>query len=227
MNFKILIADNDENVIRKLKDLLTLKGYTVRVASSGSEVLKISNDEIIHLIITEVNLPDVNGLSLCKDLRVNGFTHPILFFTDNTSDTYPLIALEIGAQDYIKKTSNINELIARVDLQLKSQFKREISKKFKIKDLEIDLERRTVTLNGKVKELAPKEFQIFFKLAQSPKKVFSREELLLDIWGFSSAINTRTLDIHIGYLRKKIEDDPTRPKLFRTVRGVGYCLEID
>lgn len=227
MDFRILITDSDAEVVASLESVFKAKGYIVYIATNGQEAYKIATNELIHLIITEVNLPDLDGFSLCKTLRAEGFTNPIIFLTDKESETYAIIGLEIGAQDYIRKPLKINEVIARVELQLKTHAVKEVNKKIKLKDLEVDIERRTVTYRGKVNELTPKEFQVLYKLVQSPKKVFSRKELLAGIWGINSLASTRTLDIHIGYLRKKIEEEPNRPKLFRTLRGVGYYLEVD
>ena len=227
MDFKILIADSNTEATLGLKGIFKTKGYIIYTATNGDEAYKIATNELIHLIITEINLPGLDGFSLCKTLRAEGFINPIVFLTDKESETSAILGLEIGAQDYIRKSLKINEVIARVELQLKTLLSKAANKKVMIKDLEVDIERRTVTYRGKINELTTKEFQVFYKLAQSPKKVFSREELLTGIWGHSSSSNTRTLDIHIGYLRKKIEEEPNRPKLFRTIRGVGYCLEID
>ncbi len=226
MDFTILITDADSEITSGLEEVLKAKGYKVLIARSGEQAYRIIKDELIHLVVMEVHLPDMEGFSLCKNLRAEGFTSPIIFLSDKESEIYAVIGLEIGAQDYIRKPFKINEVIARVELQLKNYIIKAVNKKIKIKDLEIDLERRIVTYNGRVKELTPKEFQILCKLAQCPQKVFSREELLSEIWGYDFVTNTRTLDIHIGYLRKKIEDEPHRPRLFRTVRGVGYYLEI-
>ena len=227
MDFRILIADGDTEVVASLESIFKAKGYIVYTATNGQEAYKIATSELIHLIVTEVNLSDLDGFSLCKTLRAEGFINPIIFLTDKESETYAIIGFEIGAQDYIRKPLKINEVIARVELQLKIHVAKEVNKKIKLKDLEVDIERRTVTYRGKVNELTPKEFQILYKLVQSPKKVFSRKELLAGIWGINSLASTRTLDIHIGYLRKKIEEEPNRPKLFRTLRGVGYYLEVD
>ncbi len=227
MDFRILIADSDAEVVSSLESVFKAKGYIVYTATNGQEAYKTATNELIHLIITEVNLPDLDGFTLCKTLRTEGFANPIIFLTNKESETYAIIGLEIGAQDYIRKPLKINEVIARVELQLKTHVAKEVNKKIKLKDLEVDIERRTVTYRGKVNELTPKEFQVLYKLVQSPKKVFSRKELLNGIWGINSLASTRTLDIHIGYLRKKIEEEPNRPKLFRTLRGVGYYLEVD
>ena len=227
MNFTILIADKDTEVTESLKNVLSAKGYKVYIAHNGQEAYQTTLKEYVHLIITEVDLPELDGFSLCKNLRAEGFLNPIIFLTEKEPEIYAVIGLEIGAQDYIRKPLKINEVIARAELQLKNYLTTAVNKKIKVKDMEIDLERRVVTYHGKIKELTLKEFQILCKLAQSPQKVFSREELLTEVWGFNHPTkNTRTLDIHIGYLRKKMEIEPNRPKLFKTVRGIGYYLDV-
>ena len=226
MEFSILIVDSDVEVIESLKNILNAKGYKIHVAHNGQEAYQITTKEYINLIITEVDMPTLDGFSLCKTLRAEGFLNPIIFLTDKEAEIYAVIGLEIGGQDYIRKPLKINEVIARIELQLKNHLTKSVSKKIKVRDIEIDLERRLVTCNGKVKELTLKEFQVLCKLAQFPNKVFSREELLAEVWGFHNPTSTRTLDIHIGYLRKKMEVEPNRPKLFKTVRGVGYYLDV-
>lgn len=223
MSAKILVVDNDGDTLGQLESSLTRSGNTLLKAKTGKEALEISRREQPDLLIMEVNLPELDGYSVCKTLRAEGFKNPIIFLTSRTSEIDAVIGLELGAQDFIRKPIALNELIARIEVQLK-KINKETANKIKVDDLEIDLEKRKVRYKGEVKSLSHKEFQLLYALAQSPNKVFSRNELLNNVWGWSQYGKTRTVDIHMGYLRKKFEDNPRRPALFQTIRGVGYTL---
>ena len=223
MSFKILLIDEDDGIVSMLEGSLSRSGYILVRSKSGKEGLELALKEHPDLIILEVNLPDLDGYSVCKTLRADGYKNSIVFLTNRTSEIDAVIGLELGAQDFIRKPVPLNELLARIEVQLK-KISREALNKIKIQELEIDLERRKVKHNGETKTLSHKEFQLLYALAQSPNKVFSRNELLNNVWGWSQYGKTRTVDIHIGYLRKKFEENPRRPRLFQTIRGVGYTL---
>jgi len=223
MNEKVLIADSDDDIVSSLEDSLSRNGVVVLKCKSGKEALEIGRHEQPDLIVLEVNLPELDGYSVCKTLRADGFKNSIIFLTSRTSEIDAVIGLELGAQDFIRKPISQNELLARIEVQLKKVNKEPINR-IKIEELEIDLEKRKVKYKGDVKTLSHKEFQLLYALAQCPNKVFSRSELLNNVWGWAQYGKTRTVDIHMGYLRKKFEENPRRPRLFQTVRGVGYTL---
>ena len=226
MNKKILLVDTDEEVIKQLEALLLMKNYELIVARDGEKAIDISTKQKIDLIILEVSLPELDGFSLCKLLRAEGYKTPIIFLTSKTSEISAVIGLELGAQDYIRKPVQAKELLARIDLQLELHDEyRKLDETSVIQGLEIDIEKHSVKHKGMERSLSLKEFQLLKTLAKNPGKVFSREELLQNVWGFSQCGKTRTVDIHIGSLRKKLEDNPRSPKLFKTVRGVGYYLD--
>lgn len=223
MSTKILIADGDDEVLAQLQSSLCRNGNEILTTKNGKEALDLSLKESPDLIILEVCLPELDGFSVCKSLRAEGFKNPIIFLSSKTSEIDAVIGLELGAQDYIRKPLAMKELLTRVEVHLKRN-KQERSNKIAVGGLEIDLERRKVRRNGEVKELTHKEFQLLYALAQCPNKVFSRNELLSNVWGWAQYGQTRTVDIHIGYLRKKLEENPRKPRLFQTIRGVGYTL---
>lgn len=223
MNEKILIVDRDDNIVNQLDSSFSRNGITLLKYKSGKEALEAIHNEKPDLVILEVNIPDLDGYSICKTLRQEGYKNPIIFLTSRTSEIDAVIGLELGAQDFIRKPISLNELLARIEVQLKKTSKEPINK-IKVEDLEIDLERRKVKFKGEIKTLSHKEFQLLYALAQCPNKVFSRNDLLQNVWGWSQYGRTRTVDIHIGYLRKKFEENPRRPRLFQTIRGVGYTL---
>ena len=228
MGNKILIIDEDDVSIVHLQESLAFRGYEVISCNNGIEGLQIAQREHPALIVLEVDLPGLDGYSICRTLRADGYINPIVFLTSRTSEIDAVIGLELGAQDYIRKPLQTKELLARIELQLKKYNNQIAEKKITIFDLEIDLERRRVKYKGQTKDLTHKEFQLLYALAQCPNKVFSRDELLSNVWGWSQYCETRTVDIHIGYLRKKFEENPRRPRLLQTIRGVGYtlCTEV-
>ena len=227
MNYKILIVDEDDDVHAQLQSTLSKNGYLLLSAKTGRQGLDIALKENPALVILEANLPELDGFSVCKSLRAEGFTSPIIFLTSKISEIDAVIGLELGAQDYIRKPLQTKELLVRVEVQLKKHQAQNLNKKITVQDLEIDIERRKVRHKGETKELTHKEFQLLYALAQCPNKVFSRNELLNDVWGWSQFGQTRTVDIHIGYLRKKFEDNPRKPKMLQTIRGVGYTLSTE
>lgn len=226
LNKKILIADEDEDIVSKLKDCLTLRHYEVFIAKNGKEAFTLATKEPIDLIILEVSLSELDGFSVCRLLRTEGVKTPIIFLTNKTSEISAVIGLELGAQDYIRKPVQIRELLTRIDIQLMKN-KVDIQRKIAVNDLEIDIDMRQVKRKGQVKELTNKEFQLLHALAKCPNKVFERNELLNQIWGYSRGTKTRTLDLHMGYLRRKLEENPRRPNLLKTIRGVGYYLSCE
>ena len=223
MNEKILIVDGDDNIVNQLDTSFSRNGVALLKYKSGREALEAIRREKPDLVILEVNIPDLDGYSICKTLRQEGYKNPIMFLTSRVSEIDAVIGLELGAQDFIRKPISLNELLARIEVQLKKANKEPINK-IKVEELEIDLERRKVRFKGETKTLSHKEFQLLYALAQCPNKVFSRNDLLQNVWGWSQYGRTRTVDIHIGYLRKKFEENPRRPRLFQTIRGVGYTL---
>lgn len=227
MNTNIHIADNDASMVEQLKSSLEKKGYTITTSNNGKETLEYTTKEKPFLLIMEASLPEIDGFSVCKTLRADGFNNPVVFFTERTSEIDAVIGFEVGAQDYIRKTVQLNEVLARIESQLKRFQNDSSNRKINISDLEIDLEQRKVKYKGALKDLTHKEFQLLYALAQTPNKVFSRTELLNNVWGWSQYGETRTVDIHIGYLRKKFEEDPRKPKMLQTIRGVGYTLIED
>ena len=226
MNARILVVDDDDSVLAQIENAFFRNGYSLIKAENGKAGLELALREKPDLIVLEVSLPELDGFSVCKSLRSEGYRNPIIFLTKKISEIDAVIGLELGAQDYIRKPLQINELLARVEVNLKKDNEQN-TKKILVKDLEIDLERRKVRYRGETRELTQKEFQLLYALAKCPNKVFSRNELLTNVWGWAQYGQTRTVDIHIGYLRKKFEDNPRKPTIFQTIRGVGYTFNTE
>lgn len=226
---KILIIEDDPNLLNALKYNLSKEGYPVITAVDGVEAVETTRREKPNLVILDVMLPKMNGFEVCRILRREMIV-PILMLTAKVEEIDKIVGLEIGADDYMTKPFSMRELLARVRAMLRRAGMAEplpADKKIllKVDDLEIDPARHIATLRGTTLELTPKEFALLVFLARNRGLVFNREQLLEKVWGYDYAGDTRTVDVHIRWLRKKIETDPQKPGYLITVRGTGYKLE--
>ena len=227
---KILVVEDDPNLLSTLKYNLQKEGYGVATAADGAEAIETARREKPELIILDIMLPKMSGFDVCRILR-REMTIPILMLTAKAEEIDKIVGLEIGADDYMTKPFSMRELIARVGAMLRRVRMAELSptdeKKtlLEINDLKIDLARHRATLRGTELELTPKEFDLLAFLTKNKGFVFNREQLLEKVWGYDYAGDTRTVDVHIRWLRQKIETDPKNPKRLVTIRGTGYKLE--
>jgi DNA-binding response OmpR family regulator len=229
MATKVLIVEDDLNLLTTLKYNLLNEGYHVITAVDGAQALETARSEKPELIILDVMLPKLSGFEVCRILRKE-MTVPILMLTAKTEEVDKIVGLEIGADDYMTKPFSMRELIARVRAMLrrtdmvKTQPATE-EEYLKIGDLEINTSRHQAFSKGSPLDLTPKEYDLLVFLARNRGIVFSREQVLERVWGYDYAGNTRTVDVHIRWLRQKIETDPAHPRNILTVRGAGYKLE--
>lgn len=224
---KILIVEDDRNLLDTLEYNFRKEGYGVVTAVDGVEALDAARREKPGLIILDVMLPKISGFEVCRILRKE-MTVPILMLTAKAEEMDKIVGLEIGADDYMTKPFSLRELLARVRAMLRRAKMMEMQPEeavLKVGDIELNIARHQVTVSGKMVELTPKEFDLLTFLARNKGFVFSREQLLEKVWGYDFAGDTRTVDVHISWLRQKIEDDATHPKYLVTVRGTGYKLE--
>jgi two-component system OmpR family response regulator len=226
---KILIVEDDQNLLATLKYNLIKENYSVVTAIDGVQALEITRREKPGLIVLDVMLPKLSGFEVCRILRKE-MTVPILMLTAKTEEVDKIVGLEIGADDYMTKPFSMRELLARIGAMLRRAEMARLQpvgaeKVLKINDLEIDSGRHKAFLKGTALELTPKEFELLSFLARNKGFVFSREQLLEKVWGYDYAGDTRTVDVHIRWLRQKIESNPAKPKRLVTVRGTGYKLE--
>ena len=225
----ILIVEDDPNLLTTLKYNLEKDGYAVTTAIDGAEAVETAQRERPDLIILDVMLPKMNGFEVCRILRKEMIV-PILMLTAKAEETDKVVGLEIGADDYMTKPFSMRELLARVQATLRRTRMGEVPPAeektlLRIDDLEIDIARHRASLGGVALELTPKEFDLLVFLVRNRGLVFNREQLLEKVWGYDYAGDTRTVDVHIRWLRQKIETDPQKPKCLITVRGTGYKLE--
>ena len=229
MTDKILVVEDDANLLETVRYNLRKEGYKVLTAANGEQSLAAARREKPDLIILDIMLPGLSGFEVCRILRKET-TVPILMLTAKADETDKIVGLEIGADDYMTKPFSMRELIARIRAMLRRARMTEPGPKestapTKIGDLEVDTARHRAVLAGKGLELSPKEFDLLAFLAKNRGLVFSREQLLEKVWGYDFAGDTRTVDVHVRWLRQKIEADAGHPRYLITVRGTGYKLE--
>ncbi len=227
--FKILIVEDDPNLLETLKYNLRKESYDVVTAVDGTQALEIARGEKPDLIVLDVMLPKMSGLEVCRILRKD-MTVPILMLTAKSEEIDRIVGLEIGADDYMAKPFSMRELLARVRAMLRRAMMapvREANEAASVKtgNLEIDIAGHRAFLGGSALVLSPKEFDLLALLARNKGLVFSRDQLLEKVWGYDYGGDTRTVDVHIRWLRQKIETDPANPTRLITVRGTGYKLE--
>ncbi len=228
MGKRILIVDDEVNILELLKYNLEKESYTVYTAESGEEGLALLKSQAVDMAILDLMLPGIDGLELLKYIRRQKALQdlPVILLTAKGTELDKVIGLELGADDYLSKPFGIYELLARV----KALFRRTGQKapseaeQLIVGDLWIDQLTHQVKKRGQLLELAPKEFSLLVVFAQNLERVFTRDELLLKIWGMDFLGESRTVDVHIKNLRKKIEDNPEEPTYIKTVRGVGYKM---
>jgi DNA-binding response OmpR family regulator len=222
----ILLVDDEEAVQKLLTYPLEREGFRVMQARDGEEALQRFGTERIDLVVLDLMLPKLDGLEVCRRLRIQS-TVPIIMLTARDDELDKVVGLELGADDYITKPFSIREFRSRVRALLRraalgGQADRDV---IQVEEVALDLARRAVSVRGKPVELTYVEFELLRTLAGRPGWVFSRQALLESLWGDYAYREPRTIDVHVRHLREKIEADPHEPDLLQTVRGVGYRLK--
>jgi two-component system alkaline phosphatase synthesis response regulator PhoP len=220
MRNKILIVDDEEDLREMLNYNLTKSMYEVIEASNGEEALDILEKESVDLVVLDIMMPGKDGYEVCKELRTKGNKVPILFLTAKNGDYDEILGLELGADDYIKKPFNLRALISRIRTILRRTEERNIIQNvITIEGLKINLDTYEVIVDDKKIFFPRKEFELLFFLASHPGRVFTRDFLLDQIWKEESYVVDRTVDVHIGRIRKKLD---RYKDYIQTVVGVGY-----
>ncbi len=221
---KILITEDDPGILLSLKDEFESEGYTVYSAEDGEKGLEIAKQQRPDLIILDIMLPVTDGYEVCKRLRMEGDTTPIIMLTVKDKEIDRVLGLELGADDYVTKPFSLRELMARVKAVLRRTEERAKDlATYSFAQIDLDFKKYEAKKKGKKLELTPLEFQMLKLLIQRKGEVISRDDFLDKIWGEDNTyVSFRTVDSHIANIRKKIEDDPSNPKHIISVRGVGY-----
>lgn len=222
---RIMVVDDDKDIRRLVESVLVKDGFLTIGAESGADALKKVGSSKPDLIILDLQLPDKDGFEVCKILRADPATRyiPVVFLTVQNLDSYKIAGLEIGADDYITKPFNQTELVARIKAVLRrTEWRDKKDPSMKEGPLSVDMEKHTVIMDGKPLALAPKEFDLLLSLMRNQGKVMTRAELSEIVWGQEYYNNTRTVDVHVGRLRRKLGKNGDR---VRTVERIGYRFE--
>lgn len=227
---RVLIVEDDEAMSVALRDGFEYEGYHVTVATDGETGLRLaaSGDPSPDLIVLDVMLPKKSGLDICKELRAKGNDVPIIMLTARGQEIDKVLGLKLGADDYITKPFGFMELLARAEAVLRRSngrvAEREPLESFRFGDVEVDFKHHEAFRDGEVLDLSPREFELLSFFIQHRGEVVTRERLLDAVWGYNTIPFTRTVDMHVAKLRKKIEEDPSDPKHIVTVHRLGYKL---
>lgn len=229
----VLIVDDEKPIVDILEYNLKKEGYNTLIANDGVEAVNIALEEKPNIILLDIMLPKMDGLTVCKKVRT-ALNIPIIMLTAKEEEIDKILGLELGADDYVTKPFSVRELIARIkanlrkyelsqDVTSESEVK-EDNRRLKIGDLQLDLDKFEVKVRGKKVDLTVREFEVLRYLANQPGQVVSRELLLEKVWGYEYFGDIRTVDVTVRRIREKIENDTTDPKILITKRGIGYYI---
>ena len=219
---KILIVEDDENLRFLVVHRLKAEGYEVSEVGDGEEAEKIILEDKPDIVLLDWMLPGKQGAEVCESVRKQGFENLIIMMTAKAQDIDKIDAYNFGVSDYVTKPFNMDVLVAMLESKVKFIINNDRSEVHRFGDMEHHPNIHTLYRSGKKIELTILENRILLYFLRNPNKVINRDELMMVVWGYNADVNTRTLDMHIVRLRKKIENNPDRPHFMQTVRGVGY-----
>jgi DNA-binding response OmpR family regulator len=220
----VLVVEDDPAMLRLLKDNLAFSGYEVITASDGQAGLAMATEHMPDLVLLDITLPKMDGLSVCRELRQRAVDCPIIMLTARNLEGDKLAGLKIGADDYLTKPFSIAELLARVEAMLR-RFDKVRLDTYSFGNVWVNFRAFQARKRGAQIELARREFEILRYLVENQGRVVQRKELLKNIWGYRATVYTRTIDTHIAILRRKLEDVPSNPRYIHTVHRVGYKFQ--
>jgi DNA-binding response OmpR family regulator len=229
----VLVVEDEESLLQTLRYNLTRAGHVVRLCTDGSVALEMALENPPDLLLLDLMLPGMDGLEICRRVRAEVRNPavsqvPILILTARDEEIDKVVGLEVGADDYLTKPFSMHELLARVKALLRRADmggpSREAPVRLESRDLVVEVGARRAMLRGMEVQLKPREFDLLAYFLRYPGQVLKRDRLLRNVWGYESAGDTRTVDVHVRWLRGKIEDDPNNPTRIQTVRGVGYMF---
>ena len=224
----ILVVEDEPSLLLTLTDRLSSEGYEVTSSSNGTEALELAAGDPFDLIVLDIALPGANGLDVCRDLRQQGLDTPILMLTARSQTVDKVLGLKLGADDYLTKPFEMMELLARVEALLRrhraSSDPSARPATHTILNVSIDQPGAVVTVDDEPVDVSALEFRLLCYLAEHRGEVISRDRLLSEVWGYGADVYSRTVDVHVASLRRKIESDPARPRIIVTVHGLGYKI---
>jgi len=222
---KLLLVEDEPGLIITLSDRLRREGFVVDIAENGTIALSKARKNRYDIILLDVMLPQSSGLDVCRDLRGDGDRTPILMLTAKSQTTDKVIGLKLGADDYLTKPFDMSELTARIEALLRrseSANRMEASDNYSFNNIEVDFRKAEVRVHKKTVELSAQEFRLLRYMIEHRNATLSRDELLENVWNYGEDITTRTVDVHMAWLRQKLEPNPKRPQYFITVHRLGY-----
>ena len=222
----ILIIDDDEDLAFIISEMLQSYGYAVTHAKNSEEAFSLLTDNTYHLILLDINLPDMTGFELCSELRQRSSV-PVIFASARTGETDRITGFDIGGDDYLPKPYSMKELLSRVNALIRRAYGfSEEEKMVSFGNISVNITSRTVTKNGSPVSLSLREFDLLAYLCEHKNTAVPKEKLLSEVWGAFSTAEPSTLTVHIRWLREKLEEDPAAPQFIKTVYKVGYMLEV-
>jgi two-component system alkaline phosphatase synthesis response regulator PhoP len=225
---RVLLIEDEKGLVLTLSDLLRAECYEVVASGDGKEGTQLAITGRFDLIILDVMLPGMGGFEVCRTIRQEGMDVPILILSAKTLVVDRVSGLRLGADDYLTKPFHPSELLARVESLLRRIHREKLPQaiRFQFGDVSIDFEKSVVIKGDVVLDFAGKELQLLRFLIDNRGKVVSREQILKEVWAYKPDVSTRTIDVHIGWLRQKLEENPQFPKHIVTVRGTGYRFSV-
>jgi two-component system, OmpR family, alkaline phosphatase synthesis response regulator PhoP len=220
---RVLLIEDEPGLVLTLSDRLAAEGYRVEVAADGETGVARAEREAFDAIILDVMLPGMNGFDVCRTLRQRDLTTPILMLTARGQVVDKVVGLKLGADDYVTKPFEMVELLARIEAKLRrAPDTLHPAEGHQFGEIRMDFRRAEITKAGEILELSAREFQLLRYFIEHRGATLSREELLNEVWGYNSMPSTRTVDVHVAWLRQKIEPNPRHPQFILTVHGMGY-----
>ncbi|MCR5057243.1 MAG: response regulator transcription factor [Clostridiales bacterium] len=226
MAYKILIIDDDKDILTIISDMLSGYGYEVTTATSAEDAFDLLSKGSYHLLLLDINLPDSDGFEICKQLREVS-TVPVIFASARTSEDDRVTGYSIGGDDYLPKPYSMKELLVRVQALIRRTYGFSTEEKtVAFGDVVVNITARTVTKNGEPVSLSLREFDLLAYLCEHKNEAMPKDKILTSVWGAFMTSEASTLTVHIRWLREKLEEDPADPKFIKTVYKVGYMLEV-
>jgi two-component system, OmpR family, alkaline phosphatase synthesis response regulator PhoP len=221
---RVLLVEDEPGLVLTLTDRLRSEGYEVGVASDGPSGLERATRERWDIILLDVMLPGANGFNVCRDVRQKGVTTPILMLTARGQIIDKVLGLKLGADDYLTKPFDMLELTARIEAQIRraATTAGAVAPRYTFGDVAVDFRKAEVTRGGQPVDLSAREFLLLKYFIEHREAALTRDELLNEVWGYHSMPSTRTVDVHVAWLRQKVEANPRHPQYILTVHGMGY-----
>jgi two-component system, OmpR family, alkaline phosphatase synthesis response regulator PhoP len=220
---RLLLIEDEPGLVLTLRDRLTREGYAVENSADGESGLERASREAFDLVLLDVMLPRMNGFDVLRELRKRGTETPVIMLTAKSQVVDKVVGLKLGADDYVTKPFEMVELLARIEAKLRrAPATAHPSEGYQFDDVRIDFRRAEVTKGGAPLELSAREFQLLKYFIEHRGATLTREELLNEVWGYNSMPSTRTVDVHVAWLRQKIEPNPRHPQYILTIHGMGY-----